>query len=131
MRVLAKLADYSEFLQRHAAVRSETHPQVDLARVREVVQRVAAKGRRTLTEPEGYDVGAEAAWEAGAHGVSDPHAGLSAGHARAGGCGLRGAQPVAAGGQVRGEDRVAGCKGEEGMLARSSIRATWVESSWG
>ena len=56
MRVLSKLADYSEYLQRAAAVTTETHPTIDAQQIRGIAQKVADKGRYTLTEIEGYDV---------------------------------------------------------------------------
>lgn len=56
MRVLSKLADYSEYLQRTAAVTSETHPKIDAQQIRGIAEKVASKGRYTLTEIEGYDV---------------------------------------------------------------------------
>ena len=56
MRVLSKLADYSEYLQRAAAVTTETHPTIDAQQIRSIAQKVADKGRYTLTEIEGYDV---------------------------------------------------------------------------
>lgn len=57
MRVLAKLADYSEYLQRMGARTSETHPKIDAQLINGYVNKVASKGRYTLTEIEGYDVG--------------------------------------------------------------------------
>ena len=56
MRVLAKLADYSEYLRRMSAVKSETHPKIDAQLINGYVSKVASKGRYTLTEIEGYDV---------------------------------------------------------------------------
>ena len=56
MRVLSKLADYSEYLQRTAKITTETHPKIDTQLINSIVKRVANKGRYTLTEIEGYDV---------------------------------------------------------------------------
>lgn len=56
MRVLSKLADYSEYLQRTSKITAETHPKIDVQLINSIVDRVANKGRYTLTEIEGYDV---------------------------------------------------------------------------
>lgn len=56
MRVLSKLADYSEYLQRTSKITTETHPKIDVQLINSIVDRVANKGRYTLTEIEGYDV---------------------------------------------------------------------------
>ena len=56
MRVLSKLADYSEYLQRVGALTTETHPKVDAQLINGLVEKVRGKGRYTLTEIEGYDV---------------------------------------------------------------------------
>ena len=56
MRVLSKLTDYSEYLQRVGALRMETHPKVDAQLINGLVEKVRGKGRYTLTEIEGYDV---------------------------------------------------------------------------
>ncbi|KAK8811250.1 hypothetical protein WA538_005409 [Blastocystis sp. DL] len=56
MRVLSKLADYSEYLQRVGALRTETHPKVDAQLINGLVEKVRGKGRYTLTEIEGYDI---------------------------------------------------------------------------
>ena len=60
MRVLAKLTEYSEYLQRVQALKGETHPSIDASLINGLVSKVANKGRYTLTEIEGYDVGREA-----------------------------------------------------------------------
>lgn len=60
MRVLAKLTEYSEYLQRIQALKGETHPSIDASLINGLVSKVANKGRYTLTEIEGYDVGREA-----------------------------------------------------------------------
>lgn len=59
MRVLAKLTEYSEYLQRVQALKGETHPSIDASLINGLVSKVANKGRYTLTEIEGYDVGRE------------------------------------------------------------------------
>lgn len=57
MRVLSKLADYSEYLQRTSKIVTETHPTVDAQLITGICDKVRNKGRYTLTEIEGYDVG--------------------------------------------------------------------------
>ena len=56
MRVLSKLSDYSEYLQRTSKITTETHPKIDIQLINSLVNKVASKGRYTLTEIEGYDV---------------------------------------------------------------------------
>ena len=56
MRVLSKLAEYSEYLQRMERITSETHPTIDASLINGIVNKVLNKGRYTLTEIEGYDV---------------------------------------------------------------------------
>ena len=56
MRVLSKLADYSEYLQRMAKISTETHPSIDAQLITGICEKVRNKGRYTLTEIEGYDV---------------------------------------------------------------------------
>ena len=55
MRVLSKLAEYSEYLQRMERITSETHPTIDASLINGIVNKVLNKGY-TLTEIEGYDV---------------------------------------------------------------------------
>jgi hypothetical protein len=56
MRVLSKLAEYSEYLQKTAGITQETHPKIDAQFINNKIRQVANKGRYTLTEIEGYDV---------------------------------------------------------------------------
>ena len=50
MRVLSKLAEYSEYLQRMERITSETHPTIDASLINGIVNKVLNKGRYTLTE---------------------------------------------------------------------------------
>lgn len=129
MRVLAKLADYSEYLQRMGAVKSETHPKIDAQLINGYVNKVASKGRYTLTEIEGYDVREREACEVDSVGVRHSNPRLQAGDRRKRRCGLPEQGEDGREGQVRGEDRVPGCTDwflVDRSACRSFIRATWA-----
>ena len=85
MRVLSKLADYSEYLQRVGALQTETHPKVDAQLINGLVEKVLGKGRYTLTEIEGYDVGEREGSHVDPLRLRHPHAGLQAGQQGNGG----------------------------------------------
>lgn len=74
MRVLSKLADYSEYLQRVGAVKTETHPKVDAQLINGLVEKVRGKGRYTLTEIEGYDVSSAESCHVDPLRLRHPHA---------------------------------------------------------
>ncbi|KNB44765.1 acyl-synthetase [Blastocystis sp. subtype 4] len=56
LRVLSKLASYQEYLTARKSIHSETYPSIDMTQVNALFNKVANKGRFTLTEVEGYDV---------------------------------------------------------------------------
>ena len=128
MRVLAKLADYSEYLQRMGARTSETHPKIDAQLINGYVSKVASKGRYTLTEIEGYDVGVGEACEVDSVRLRHSNPRLQAGDRWQRRCGLLEQGEDGREGQVRGEDRVSGRRMDSMRFdaRRSSIRAMWA-----
>lgn len=127
MRVLAKLADYSEYLQRMGAMTSETHPKIDAQLINGYVSKVASKGRYTLTEIEGYDVRVGGACEVDSVGLRHPDPRLQAGDRWQRRCGLPEQGEDGREGQVRGEDRVSGRTMDP---LRSDPRRLFIRAMW-